>query len=115
MKKITLVLMTAFLLLIFTPNHLKANTETNKLTTGTTVPDRSAEAEARVVRLTEIKTMDRSTLNSSEKKELRSETRAIKSEMKSNNESTYIEGSHGGLYVSVGAAILIILLLVLLL
>jgi len=114
MKKLALAFTTAIMLFLCTPGHLKADTETNKLTTGTSVPVRSAEAEARVVRLNEINTTDRSTLSSSEKKELRTETRAIKSEMKMNNESTAQSGS-GGVYLSVGAIIIIILLLILIL
>jgi hypothetical protein len=117
MKKLTLALMTAFMLFLFTPGQLKAAKKSNKVPTSTTMNTTvmSAETEARVARFNEIKAMDNSTKSASEKKELRAETRSIKKEMKANGESTYIEGSHGGLYVSVGAAILIVLLLVLLL
>jgi hypothetical protein len=118
MKKLTLALMTAFMLFLFTPGQLKAAKKSNKVVTNTTMNTtvKSAETEARVARFNEIKAMDNSTLSSSEKKELRSETRSIKKEMKANGESSYVEGNgHGGLYVSVGAAILIVLLLVLLL
>jgi predicted Mrr-cat superfamily restriction endonuclease len=116
MKKLTLTLVTAFMLLLFNSGPLKAEDEANKTpiaTSNTTV--NSARTEAMEVRLNEIKAMDNSMLSSSEKKELRKETRTIKSEMKSDKKSAYIEGGHGGLYVSVGAAILIVLLLVLLL
>jgi hypothetical protein len=57
--------------------------------------------------------MDMSTLSSSEKKELRKEVRAIKIESKAN--SKYVEGGHGGIYLSAGAVIMLILLLILLL
>jgi len=57
-------------------------------------------------RLDEIKAMDKSSLNSSEKKELRKEVREIKKELRS---------SGNGVYFSVGAIIIIILLLILLL
>jgi hypothetical protein len=52
--------------------------------------------------------MDMKTLNSAEKKELRKEVRTIKSDIKAINNG-------GGVYISVGAAILIVLLLILLL
>jgi hypothetical protein len=57
-------------------------------------------------RLEEIKKIDRSKLNSSEKKALRKEVKAIKSSLKS---------SGNGVYLSVGAIIIIVLLLILLL
>ena len=57
-------------------------------------------------RLEEIKKIDRSELNSSEKKALRKEVKAIKSSLKS---------SGNGVYLSVGAIIIIVLLLILLL
>jgi hypothetical protein len=117
MKKLTLTLMTACMLLLFNSGQLKAAAEYNNWPTATTSSTavKSTETESRVARLNEIKSMDNSTLSSSEKKELRTETRSIKKEMKANGESAYIEGSHGGIYVSVGAAILIIILLVILL
>jgi hypothetical protein len=55
-------------------------------------------------RLVEIKNMDKSHLSSVEKKELRKEVKKIKRERKSN-----------GVYLSVGAIIIIALLLILLL
>jgi predicted Mrr-cat superfamily restriction endonuclease len=116
MKKLTLTLFTAIVLLVFNSGQLKADDEANKTplaTTNTAV--NSSKTEAMEVRLNEIKAMDNSMLSSSEKKELRKETRSIKSEMKSDKKSAYIEGGHGGLYVSVGAVLLIILLLVLIL
>jgi hypothetical protein len=68
------------------------------------------ETEARVIqlkqRLAEVKAIDRSTLTSDEKKALRQEKRELKKEMKVIS---------GGVYVSVGALILIIILLIILL
>jgi predicted Mrr-cat superfamily restriction endonuclease len=117
MKKLTLALMTASMLFLFSPDHLMAAKKSNNVSTSTTINAtvNSAKTDAMSMRLEEIKSMDNSTLSSSEKKELRKETRSIKSEMKTDKKSAYIEGGHGGLYVSVGAAILIVLLLVLLL
>lgn len=65
-----------------------------------------AEVQTLLNRLDEIKAMDKSSLNSSEKKELRKEVREIKSELRA---------SGNGVYFSVGAIIIIILLLILLL
>lgn len=64
------------------------------------------EVQNKLDRLEEIKEMDKSDLNSSERKELRKEVRAIKADLKS---------SGNGVYLSVGAIIIIILLLILLL
>lgn len=65
-----------------------------------------AEVKTMLNRLEEIKEMDKSNLSSSEKKELRTEVKTIKKNLKS---------SGHGVYLSVGAIIIIILLLILLL
>jgi hypothetical protein len=65
----------------------------------------TAYANALLDRLNEIKEMDMSAMSSSEKNELRKEVRAIEKEQRPS----------GGVYISVGAAILIVLLLILLL
>lgn len=57
-------------------------------------------------RLNEIKTMDKSTLTTYERNKLRKEVRVIKKEL---------VRSSGGIYLSVGAILLIILLLIILL
>ena len=64
-----------------------------------------AEVKVMLNRLDEIKKMDKSSLKSAEKKALRKEVRAIKSNLKA---------SGNGVYLSVGAIIIIILLLILL-
>lgn len=65
-----------------------------------------AEVKTMLNRLNEIKEMDKSNLSSSEKKELRTEVKTIKKNLKSSGQ---------GVYLSVGAIIIIILLLILLL
>jgi hypothetical protein len=65
----------------------------------------TAYANALMDRLNEINEMDKSAMSSSEKNELRKEVRAIQKEQRPT----------GGVYISVGAAILIVLLLILLL
>jgi len=65
-----------------------------------------AEVKVLLNRLDEIKAMDKSSLNSSERKALRKEVRAIKADL---------QASGNGVYFSVGAIIIIILLLILIL
>ncbi len=115
MKKFTITLMTAFMLFLICPPQLKAENEPSKAPVTKTEAVKLAESEAMVVRLKEIKAMDISTLKPEQKKELRKEVRAIKSELKANGESTAIEGRQGGFFISVGAAIIIALLLIILL
>lgn len=65
-----------------------------------------AEVKIMLNRLDEIKKMDKSSLTSVEKKELRKEVRSIKKTLKASN---------NGVYLSVGAIIIIILILILIL
>lgn len=82
----------------------------NSLTTPTSMPATkpvaTTEVNLLVSRLYEIKEMDTSTLSFSEKRALRSEVRSIEKEMNRRG---------GGLYISVGGAILIILIIIILL
>lgn len=64
----------------------------------------NAESEALIDRLEEINEMDKSDLTRSEKKELRNEVREIDKAL-----------NGGGVYLSVGALVLVIVLLILLL
>ncbi|MGQ7870360.1 hypothetical protein [Sunxiuqinia sp. sy24] len=117
MKKVTLALMTLFLVLLFLPDELRADAEpvTVPAETTTEVTVVSAEANARIDRLMEIKAMDVSTLTASEKRVLRKEVRTIRSEMKANGEARVADSRNGGIYLSAGGIIIVILLLVLLL
>jgi hypothetical protein len=65
----------------------------------------SAEAKALTFRLNEIKTMDKSKMNSVEKKNLHKEVRTIKRKLKDIS---------GGVYISAGTIIIILILLVIL-
>ncbi len=105
MKKSLLYLMTGLLSLVFIPAQLKADVEN----VSTSIPAKSADAEranALINRLNEINSMDKTHLNSLEKKQLRKEVRSTKKELKDRN---------GGVYLSVTAVIIIILLLIILL
>ena len=106
MKKITLCLMALCMSLTFIPHQLIAATIGTDSTTNMPMSSEKARAETMLLRLKEIKSMDRTNMTSSEKKNLRMEVKSIQKEMKS---------SSGGIYLSVGAIIIIILLLILLL
>ena len=69
-------------------------------------PSESAEAKNLELRLNEIKAMDKTELKSSEKKALRKEVKSINHRLRELG---------GGVYVSVAALVLIIILLVVLL
>ncbi len=68
----------------------------------------SARAKVLIIRLFEIKNMDKATLTSSEKKALRKELRGMKKEMNASS------GLDSKVYISIGAIIIIILLIILL-
>lgn len=89
----------------FFPISLKADAG-NTLKSTDPIPMTEIRSEKLVNRLVEIKEMNLSDMNRAEKKELRKEVRAAKKELKEVG---------GGLYISVGAIILIALLLILLL
>lgn len=92
--------MTACLSMTFVPNELKAASDSLK----TQSSNQAAQAEMLINRLEELKSIDRSTLSRTERKALRKEVRSIDKELR---------GFSGGIYLSVGAIILILVLLVL--
>ena len=101
MKKTRLYLM--IMMLSLGAITMISASETNLKTT----PPTEIPAEIRVMldRIEEIKGMDKSELSRAEKKELRKESRAIKSE---------IRKSGNGIYISSGAIIIILLLIIIL-
>jgi hypothetical protein len=106
MKKLILTLMVVCTLLAFYPIQSSAVTKDAPSTLVADKPAEAARAKVLLLRLDEIKAMDKSNLKSSEKSVLRKEVRSIKKELKT-------MGS--GIYISVGAILIIILILVLLL
>ena len=108
MKKIFFCLMAACLSFTLIPMQLNAATSepTSEPAPIPAEPVVPAEAKILLLRLDEIKAKDMSKLESSEKKELRKEVKSIKHELKSIG---------GGIYVSAGAVIVILILLVILL
>ncbi|MFZ0282308.1 MAG: hypothetical protein WAL29_11690 [Bacteroidales bacterium] len=106
MKKVFLSLAMAFLSITFLPVQ-SAEVNKEKPAALAPAPKPADEAEARILisRLNEIDSMDKSKMNSSEKKNLRKEVKSIKSKL---------SDISGGIYIS-GAAIIVILVLLLIL
>ena len=105
MKKTTLYLMIMVLSLSVFQSTISA-AEKNSTAIAANTKEMPADVKVMFTRLEEIKAMDKSSMSSSEKKELRKEVRAIKANLSSTG---------NGVYFSVGAIIIIILLLILLL
>ncbi len=105
MKKSPFYLMIMLLSLSIFPSTISAS-EKNSSANTTNTKEIPAEVKVMLNRLEEIKAMDKSDMNYSEKKELRKEVRTINANLKSSN---------NGVYLSVGAIIIIVLLLILLL
>jgi hypothetical protein len=103
MKKITMTIMTALMLLTIIPTQSEARSKSNH----SSPAGNPVKPNVLASRLNEIKSVDKSTLTISEKKELKKELRSIKSELKTTG--------GGGIYLSAGAIIIIILLLIILL
>lgn len=105
MKKSNLYLVMMLLSLSVMPATIIA-AEKNATEIAVNTKEVPKEVTTMLNRLEEIKAMDKSTLTSVEKKELRVEVRTIKAELRSTN---------NGVYLSVGAILIIILLLIILL
>jgi hypothetical protein len=105
--KITTRLQTV--LLVFTMALLSptlANASNDTIPAQTKIQMDKINADKMIERLEEIKSLDKSNLTRVEKKELREEVKGIKKGLKANG---------NGVYLSVGAILIIILLLILLL
>jgi hypothetical protein len=102
LKKISFLLVLAICLTVAMPSLAADNTSIP----GIEKPNKDARALQVVTRLKEIREMDKSNLTSSEKRALRKEVREMKKEVRDNK---------NGIYLSVGAIIIIVLLLILLL
>lgn len=108
MKKLFLCSFATLLFLSFSSIAAFSATSSTPIPVPTTVSKSvdPAKSEKLTARLSEIKAIDKTGLNFSEKRVLRKETRSIKRELKQLS---------GGVYVSVGALILIAVLLIILL
>ena len=108
-KILQITCLSCLLAFVTAPNVQAASPSSFKITSSVITEEEPSEhAKALLVRLFEIKNMNKSTLTSSDKKELGKELRQMKKEMKSS------EGLDKKVYLSVGAIIIIILLILLL-
>jgi hypothetical protein len=108
MKKIVICLMAVLLTLTILPVQAFAHEEKTPSTTLAPAPKETAEAveaKALMLRLDEIKNMDKDKLTVKDKKALHKEVRNIKRELKDIS---------GGVYLSAGTIIVILILLILL-
>jgi hypothetical protein len=106
MKKLFILFVSAIMMLTIVPSQagdIKGLYKKEVAGTNTLSPDDVAAYEARI---NAIKAMDKASMTAAERKELRKEVRTIESELKLNS---------GGVYISVGVLILIIILLIVLL
>jgi hypothetical protein len=106
MKKLAICLMVTCLSLTLIPLQLNAASRTEPSSLPAPKPAESAEVKTLELRLNEIKTMDKSNMKSAEKKSLRKEVKSI-------NHRLHSIG--GGVYLSAGAVILIVVLILILL
>lgn len=105
MKKITIYSVALILVLGLLPTHSDAKLF-KKETTKKENTIETVKLNSMVVRLNAIKDMDKSAMSSSERKALRMEVRAMRSEIREGN---------GGIFLSIGAILIIVLLLIILL
>ncbi|KYG74418.1 hypothetical protein EV198_1120 [Roseivirga ehrenbergii] len=106
MKKLSIYFTFGIILLMFVPSQMSAATISDPITDKSTEKLTHEEMQAMVVRLNEIKDMDKSSLTREERKELRKEVRTMKKDIR--------DSGGGGLYISSGAIIVILLLIIIL-
>jgi hypothetical protein len=102
-KGLAASLMTTFLSLTFipVPAQLKGKTEMVSSSVAVIKPVESPQVKISRARLNEINAMDKSKLNSADKKELRKETRSIKKQL--GEDSKFIKG----MYAILGMTLLV--------
>lgn len=105
MKRATLLIIAIFIWLSFQPLQSKSALTSAPSTVVSPKPEETVEAKVLLQRLKEIKSIDKSNLKSTDKKNLRKEVRSIQNQLK------VIDG---GVYLSVGTIIIILLLLIIL-
>ncbi len=123
MKKLTLCILATFFMLSIVPTQSKGATDEGAGAITTAKISEPASPNSQLVRLNEIKEMDMSTLNRTEKKELRKESRAIKNDQYGQGRR-HDNGRRGGdydgrrsggtVYFVGGSGLLIVLLIILL-
>jgi hypothetical protein len=103
MKKLAICLMMTCLSLTLLPLQLNAANRTEPSTLPAPKP---AEAKTLELRLNEINSMDKTNMKSAEKKSLRKEVKSINHKLRDIS---------GGVYLSAGAIVLVVILLIVLL
>jgi hypothetical protein len=106
MKKLAICLMMTCLSLTLIPLQLNAANRIEPSTLPAPKPVESVEAKNLELRLNEINSMDKTNLKSAEKKSLRKEVKSINHRLRNIS---------GGVYLSAGAIVLIVILLIVLL
>ena len=105
MKKSILYLMMMVLSLNFLPAQMMASVK-EPITIASDPNEIPADIKAKLARLDQINTMDKSNLTRPEKRALRKEVKSINASLKSDG---------GGFYLTLGAIIIILVLLIILL
>ena len=107
MRKLVILCLVTLSLVSFSTPVMASEKEPKSNTTETTIKEDEIPAEIQIMlnRLEEIKAIDKSELKSAERKELRAEVRKIKSTLRA---------AGRGLYISTGAIIIILLLIIIL-
>jgi hypothetical protein len=106
MKKIAFCLMITCLSLSIYPNQITANNSSRTSSLAERHCKEAAEAKTLLLRLNEINSMEKSNLKPTEKKQLRKEVGSIRHKL---------SDIGGGVYISAGGLILILILLIILL
>ena len=107
MRKLVILCLVTLSLVSFSTPVMASEKEPKSNTTETTIKEDEIPADIQIMlnRLEEIKAIDKSELKSAERKELRAEVRKIKSTLRA---------AGRGLYISTGAIIIILLLIIIL-
>jgi len=106
MKKFAICLVMTLLSFTFLPLQSKGAAPTEPTSAPAPKPVESTEVKAMELRLNEIKSMDKTNMKSAEKKSLRKEVKTINHKLREIS---------GGVYLSAGLVILILIVLVVLL
>jgi hypothetical protein len=100
------ITMAIFISMLILPSQMRANNLPVKSSSPIESPVETARAQILLDRLDQIKSLDKKDISTTEKKALKQETKSIKKELKQIS---------GGVYLSAGTLIIILLILIILL
>lgn len=100
------LIMAIFISMLILPSQMRANNLPVKSPSPIENPVETARAQILLDRLDQIKSLDKKDISATEKKALKQETKSIKKELKQIS---------GGVYLSAGTLIIILLILIILL